>query len=278
MSLFPLSCLLLACAVVNAELSALDVRTFSSVIKGGMIEPALGPQDVLFYDLNGTGVVQHMWFTMGAGMAEHLTLAFYIDNESEPSIEFTPGVGLAGAAPEDDTSPWGTALQGRTGSGQGQGLFNTRRIPFSGRLRVVAKFALPETVKEIQFYFFIIRGLESLSPSTWPGPVVGGLQLPPSARLKLYTTTTESLPMLEYLNIASVPAGKGGLIYEVYIHANSTQFLFMEGCFRAYLEGSELPTYLSSGSCIFHFNVNVLTLLFNRNRGLLQLGQLLQRG
>lgn len=245
----PLLCLLiLACAVAKAELSALDVKTFSSVIKGGILYPARGPQDILCYDLNATGVVQHVWWTMGSGMSQHMTLAFYIDNEAEPSIEFTPGVGLGSAAPEDDTSPWGTSLQGRTGNAQGQGLFNTRRIPFTERLRVVAKFALPEDVKDIQSYFFIIRGLQSLNPDTWPGPVVGGLQLPRSTKLKLYTTTAESLPLLEYLNIAATPAGKGGLLYEVYIHANSTQFLFMEACFRAYLDGAELPTYLSSGT------------------------------
>jgi len=236
------------CAFASAELSALDVRTFSSVIKGAPVNPAKGYQEILCYDMNATGVVQHVWFTMGANMAQHTLLAFYIDNEVDPSIEFTPGVGLGSAAPEDNTAPWGTALQGRTGSGQGQGLYNTRRIPFGQRLRVVAKFALPEDVTELQSFFFIVRGLESLSPDTWPGPVVGGLQLPPSSRLKLYTTSAESLPLLEYLTIANTPAGKGGLLHEVYIHANSTQFLFMEACFRAFLDGSDLPTYLSSGT------------------------------
>lgn len=203
---------------------------------------------MLCYDINATGVVQHVWFTMGGGMAEHTTLAFFVDNEVEASIEFTPGVGLSSAAPEDETAPWGSEFQGRTGRAQGQGLFNTRRIPFGTRLRVVARFALPEDVRELQSFFFIIRGLESLDPATWPGPVVGGLQLPPSARLKLYTTTVENLPPLEYLTIANTPRGKGGLLHEVYIHANSTQFLYMEACFRAYLDGADLPTYLSSGT------------------------------
>ena len=184
---------LMVVAFVKAEMSALDVKTFSSVIKGGMVYPPNGPQDVLCYDINATGVVQHVWFTMGGGMAEHVKLAFFVDNEEDPSIEFTPGVGLASAAPEDETSPWGTELQGRTGKGQGQGLFNTRRIPFLKRLRVVAKFALPEDEEEIQSFFFIIRGLQSLKPEIWPGPVVSGLQLPRNTKLKLYTTTAENL-------------------------------------------------------------------------------------
>jgi hypothetical protein len=236
------------CAIVSAELSALEVRTFSNVIKSGLVVPSNGKQEALLYDLNGTGVVQHMWFTMGNGMDAHTTLSFYVDNEEKPSIEFTPGVGMVSAAPEDNTSPWGTAFQGRTGSGSGQGLYSTRRIPFSQRIRVIATFVPPEDMEGLQSFFFIIRGLQSLNTATWPGPVVGGLQLPPNTKLKLYTTNTENLPLLEYLSIANTAAGKGGLLYEVYIHANSTQFLFMEACFRAFLDGSELPTFLSSGT------------------------------
>jgi hypothetical protein len=60
--------------------------------------------------MNGTGVVNHIWFTLGGEVAEHAVLAFYIDNEPVPSIEFSPTVGLAGAAPEDKTTPWGTEV------------------------------------------------------------------------------------------------------------------------------------------------------------------------
>lgn len=67
-------------------------------------------RDVLCFDMNGTGVVNHVWFTMGGGMAAHTVLSFYVDDEIVPSIAFTPTVGLASDAPEDHTTPWGTEV------------------------------------------------------------------------------------------------------------------------------------------------------------------------
>lgn len=85
----------------------------------------------------------------------------------------------------------------------------------------------------------------------FPGVQVAGLQLPPSARLKLHSTTATTVQALEYLTIANVSSDHGGLVYEVYMHANSTQFLFMEGCFRAFVDGADEtedhPMFLSSG-------------------------------
>jgi hypothetical protein len=172
-------------------MSALDVKTFSSVLKGGIV---IGSQKTLCYDLNATGVVQHMWFTMGAG--------------------FSPTTGISSAAPEDTTTPWGTEFHGRTGGSQGEGIFNTRRIPFGTRLRVVATFDIPLSAGA-QSFFFIIRGLEFPEPYKFTGIVVGGLQLPPSARLKLHTTSAVTVDALDYLTIANVSANTGGLVYEV---------------------------------------------------------------
>lgn len=49
-------------------------------------------------------------------------------------------------------------------------MFNTRRIPFGTRIRVVATFAVPAGVG-IQSFFVIIRGLEWLEPATFPGAI-----------------------------------------------------------------------------------------------------------
>jgi hypothetical protein len=65
---------------------------------------------VLCFDLNGTGVVNHVWFTMGGGMATHTILSFYVDDEVEPSIAFAPTVGLASDASEDTVTPWGNEV------------------------------------------------------------------------------------------------------------------------------------------------------------------------
>ena len=65
---------------------------------------------MLCFDLNGTGVVNHVWFTMGGGMAAHTILSFYVDDEIDPSIAFAPTVGLASDAPEDTVTPWGNEV------------------------------------------------------------------------------------------------------------------------------------------------------------------------
>jgi hypothetical protein len=106
-------------------------------------------------------------------------------------------------------------FQGRTGGSPGEGVLNTRRIPFGSRIRVVATFNIPSDVRKIQSFFFIIRGLEALRPAAFHGIVVGGLQLPPSARLKLYTTTAATVKALDYLAIANVSVGTGGMLHDV---------------------------------------------------------------
>lgn len=77
------------------------VRIMSTTHTGGV-------RDVLCFDMNGTGVVNHVWFTMGGGMAAHTVLSFFVDDEIIPSIAFTPTLGLASDAPEDRATPWGT--------------------------------------------------------------------------------------------------------------------------------------------------------------------------
>ena len=86
----------------------------------------------------------------------------------------------------------------------------------------------------------------------FPGVQVAGLQLPPNARLKTYTTAIEGLHALSYVTLANISTGNGGVLHEVYMHANSTEFLFMEGCFRAFVDGADeqedRPMFLSSGT------------------------------
>lgn len=110
-------------------------------------------------------------------------------------------------------------FQGRTGGSAGEGVFNTRRIPFGSRIRVVATFTIPSDVDKIQSFFFIIRGLEALHPATFPGIIVAGLQLPPTARLKLYTTTSTTVKALDYLTIANVSSCTGGMLHDVWVNS-----------------------------------------------------------
>lgn len=94
----------------------------------------------------------------------------------------------------------------------------------------MATFSFPSDVDKIQSFFFIIRGLEALHPATFPGIAVGGLQLPPTARLKLYTTTTATVKALDYLTVANVSSGTGWMLHDVYVNSVDVQPLRQTAC------------------------------------------------
>lgn len=218
-----LAVLLAASSSSAALLHATATKTFSSVLKGAIV-PAKGGE-VLCFELNATGWVNHLWFTGPAhvrGVAPRLRV--YVDGEQVPSIDAPVDEGLTSSAPETDgAAPWGTRLHGRSAH-RGGGFWNTRRIPFGSRLRVTAFFATPlrhgtatarqpdgvgdgaimRGAAKIDSFFFIIRGLEVVDSSSFAGISVAGLQLPPTARLKLYSTEATSLKLLQYLTIANV--------------------------------------------------------------------------
>lgn len=234
----------------SLPLAATDVKTFSGVVKSGLAVNTTG--EVTCYELNATGVVTHVWFTIGTPM--HARLRFYIDGESTPSIDIMAMEGLASIGYDDDTNPWGTELMGK-GASQGA-VWSTRRIPFGSSLKVTATIEDIPAGKGIQSFFFIIHGLEAVNPATWPGVQVAGLQLPPTARLKLHKTDVQALGALEYLTIANVTAGRGGLVHEVVMQANASTFLYLEACMRAYIDGASEPLFLSSGTEDFFSSAN----------------------
>jgi hypothetical protein len=219
-----------------------DVKTFSSVLKGALA--INGSREIPCFDLNATGFVTHLWFTIGNGYTARLKI--YVDNEATPSIDVDVAQGLASIGWGDETAPWGTTLHGK-GAAAGA-LFSTRRIPFGTRLRIAVVFDTLPPAAGLQSFFFIVHGLEAVSPSTFPGITVAGLQLPPAARLRLYTTTARNLGALERLVIANASSARAGLVHEVFMQANSSLFIYLEACMRLYVDGSAVPLFLSSGT------------------------------
>lgn len=235
----------LQAAVQNAPLPALqpsDVKTFSSVLKGALAKNS--SQEIECFDLNATGFVTHAWFTIGNGYTARLR--FYIDNETTPSLDFDVAEGIGSIGFSDPSAPWGTTLHGK-GASEGA-LFSTRRVPFGNRIRVTAIFDTLPPGAGLQSFFFIIRGLEAVSPPTFPGMNIAGLQLPPNARLRQYTTTISNLGTFDFVSVANASASSAGIIHEVWMKANSSLFIYLEACMRLYVDGAAAPLFLSSGT------------------------------
>ena len=177
-------------------------------------------------------------------MDEDAVIRIYIDNETLPSIEFMlmlgHGVGFGSGSA---TRPWNTK---RIALDAYHGTYNTYQIPFSKSCRVTVTHPIGGT------YWYIIRGVYNY-PLTF-----GTLQLPSNARLRLYKNVNITLSPFDFLVMVNVYA-RAGALFQVTLAANSSCYQYLEGCVRAYIDGSETPMWLSSGTedfflSAFYFN------------------------
>jgi hypothetical protein len=231
---FPLASAALQPSSAHGEARSLSpaARTFTHC--GKEERPFLENNEAQLAWQQGSGYLNHMWF--GGDFANYLKLRLrvYVDGETVPSIEMELGMG-AGIGFQDLAAPWGTRHSGITGAPSG--IFFNYRIPFSKSVRVTAE--LPAgTPKNVPFWW-IVRGLENHPLE------VCGFQLPARARMKLVKRIDLAVQPLEEFELAR--AGGAGLIFQVAMAAQSTNFEFLEGQMRAYLGEETKPQYLSSG-------------------------------
>ena len=193
-------------------------------------------------------------------MDERMRIRIYIDGEAEASLDFqlllAHGIGFTETL-EKPNIPWGTRRLAHAADG---GIYNTYRIPFSKSFRVTAMHPVGGA------FFYIIRGVENLSV------VVGDLDLPLNTRLRLYKNVDVKLSPLEFITLTNV-SNTAGLLYQVTLVGNSTDFNYLEACFRARIDGAANTTWLSSGTedfflsayyfnrGVFHFDNSGLTYL-----------------
>ena len=166
-------------------------------------------------------------------MDENATIRIYIDGETTPSIEFKLllGHGIGFFDPTNKT-PWSTRRISRDAD---YGTYNNYQIPFSKSLQVTAIHPVGGA------FWYIIRGVYNY-------PLVfGELQLPANARLRLYKNVNVSLEPLQFLDLVNV-SGSSGVLFQVTIAANGSSFHYLEACMRAYIDGSNSTTWLSSGT------------------------------
>jgi D-arabinan exo alpha-(1,3)/(1,5)-arabinofuranosidase (non-reducing end) len=207
-------------------------RSFGTAGKEELLHP--GQEHQLFFH-KGSGCLTHMWFGGDWQGYESTRIRFYVDGETDPSIDMKlfPGHGIGWG---DPAAPWGSQILGKTG--HPSGLYNTYRIPFGRSVRITGQLA--GAVKTSQPFWWIFRGVENLAPS------LSEIQLPEDARLHLYTH--ENVP-LEPLEMFEIGQSRGaGALYQVMLAVRSGSWSFLEAMFRAYIDGATEPLLLSSGT------------------------------
>ena len=180
-------------------------------------------------------------------MDENAIIRIYIDSETLPSIEFKLLLGHGiGFVDPNNKIPWNTKRVSRDAD---YGTYNTYQIPFSKSFQVTATHPVGG------MFWYIIRGI-------YYYPLIfGGLQLPSNARLRLYKNVNISLEPLQFLDLANVQ-NSAGVLFQVTLAANSSTFQYLEACMRAYIDGSNTTTWLSSGTedlflSAFYFNEGI---------------------
>ena len=168
-------------------------------------------------------------------MDERMRIRIYIDGEAEASLDFmlllAHGIGFTETL-EKQYTPWGTRRLAHTADG---GIYNTYSIPFSKSFRVTATHPVGG------YFFYIIRGVENMPV------VVGDLVLPANTRLRLFKNEDVKLSPLEFITLANV-SDTAGMLFQVTLAANSSDFNYLEACFRARIDGAANITWLSSGT------------------------------
>lgn len=212
---------------------------FSSIGKESLALNSGKEAEILNHE--GGGCLTHMWFGGDWPGYERSRIRVYVDGEAAASIDMEMGMGHGMGFP-DDSGPWGTERMGRTG--KPSGIYNTYRIPFGTRVRVTVERA--KDAPQSTPFWWIVRGSDNLGVS------LGGVKLPGSARLKLHKIESKRARPMEEFNLCDVKTA--GALYQVTIAAKGLRdsddwksWSFLEACMRAYLDGSDKPTLLSSG-------------------------------
>ena len=167
-------------------------------------------------------------------MDENMRIRIYIDGETTASLDFqlllAHGIGFTESG-EVQNIPWGTRRISHDADG---GITNTYRIPFFKSFRVTA------THPTGGMFWYIIRGVENYPL------ILGDVMLPRTTRLRLYKNVNVELKPLEFFTPANI-SNSAGAVFQVTLAANSTDYNYLEGCFRARIDGAQ-DLWLSSGT------------------------------
>jgi hypothetical protein len=247
-------CLASARYIAAQEVDVASLRTFCNIGKEEDVLNRYREAELLTHA--GRGCLTHLWFGGDWPGYERTRIRVYVDDEETASIDMELGFGH-GYGFGESAAPWGCRRLGKTG--HPSGVYNTYRIPFGTRIRVTAQRSRqsPDGAP----FWWIVRGTENL-------PVmIGGVRLPERARLRLHKLEDYTAQRLEEFDLCDVKGA--GAVYQVTIAAKAKRvtggwkdFSFLEACVRAYFDGAQEPTLLSSGLEDYFLG----TYYFNRGR------------
>ena len=147
---------------------------------------------------------------------------FQAESRTEPQgIDSDPGI------------PWGTRRIGHLA--QNGALYNTIRIPFQKSIYV----SMIST--KHGHYWYNVRGVRNYPV------IIGDLELPQTARLRVYKKENVTVLPFQYIFLAS-SFNASGLLYLVTLSTESKNFFHQEACFRAIIDNDDDIHYLSSGT------------------------------
>lgn len=209
------------------------LRSFGVAIKALNLE-ANNETTVFAHTLSAgseSGAVTQQWHAGGSGVILDLRVRVYVDGEETASVDYPVGLSH-GVGPLqttlDASGPYASELFGRTNAG---GFWNTFFVPFQTSVRVTL------TIGEPFVTWFMVRGVEN-------GPlVVAGVPLPLTARL--VTTRTQATVAEGTLVTWASVTGRAGMLRQLHLLANSSDYEYQEGCVSAVIDGNGL--WLSSG-------------------------------
>jgi len=168
------------------------------------------------------GVLNTFWAGGDDKYVGDAVIRYYVDNETIPSITFTPREATV-AALGAETIPYDNRYFGKGAHSSG---FNVQHpVPFKS-VRVTYQLNPAYWDDDTPLCWFIVRGSSNI-------PVkLGNIELPSSARLKLHTQDV-IVKSLDFVDFLTIDAG-AGMMWMMDMSVESQNLNFMEGCFHIY--------------------------------------------
>ena len=183
------------------------------------------PLKDLFHDKTGSNAHNFVQ-SNESGYDDSLIPDDDVDSQAESRTEPTE-------TESDPGVPWGTRRMGHLASNGA--IYSTIRIPFQKSIYV----SLIAT--RHGHYWYNVRGVQNYPL------IIGDLELPKTAKLRVYKQENITVLPFEYIFLAS-SFNKSGLLYMVTLNTESKNFYHQEACFRAIIDNEEDIQYLSSGT------------------------------
>jgi len=158
----------------------------------------------------------------------------YVDGATSPTYQFTPSQ-LIGVGFNDSTAPWGSDMIGK--DSRLGGIYSHMKIPFFKSIRYDAALASNAPIGSILYWQ--IRITQNIPI------IIGGVTLPPQARLVQYAYVNLNLSRLDFINF--VNTSNNGVVYMHFFQGESTSPNFMEGCYRVSYGTSNTQSLISTG-------------------------------